>query len=65
MDVTFLTVSAGRFCINQLAMTSHVLLMQHVALAFQNPTPAPRAERHALAPALKAVFGQGCWLLPA
>ena len=64
MDVTFLAVPAERFCINQLAMTS-LLLMQHVVLAFQNPIPAPYAEIHALAPALKAVFGKRCWLLPA
>lgn len=64
MDVTFLAVSAERFCINQLAMTS-LLLMQHVVLAFQNPTPAPYAEIRALVPALKAVFGKRCWLLPA
>lgn len=64
LDVTFLAVSAERFCINQLAMTS-LLLMQHVVLAFQNPVPAPYAEIYALAPALKAVFGKRCWLLPA
>lgn len=64
MGVTFLAVSSERFCINQLAMTS-LLLMQHVVLAFQNPAPAPYAEIHALAPALKAVFGKRCWLLPA
>lgn len=61
--MTFLAVSAERFCINQLAMTS-LLVMQHVVLAFQNPAPVPYAEIHALAPALKAVFGKRCWLLP-
>lgn len=45
-------------------MTS-LLFVQHVVLAFQNLTPAPYAEIHALAAALKAVFGKRCWLLPA
>lgn len=50
-DVTFLAVSAKRFCINQLAVTS-LLLKQHVVLASQLPNPAPCAEMHGLAPTL-------------
>lgn len=64
MDVHVPGVPAERFCINQLAGTG-LLLMQHVALALQNPAPAPRAARHVLAASLKAVFGKKCWLLPA
>lgn len=51
MDVTFLAVSAKRFCIKQLAVTS-LLLKQHVVLASQLPSPAPCTEMHSLIPAL-------------
>jgi len=63
MDVTFLAVSAERFCINQLAMISRLLMQR--GFGFPEATPASYAEIHVFAPALKAVFGKRCWLLPA
>lgn len=42
-----------------------LLLMQHVALAFHNPAPAPHAARHALAASLRLSLGIKCCLLPA
>lgn len=42
-----------------------LLLMQHVALAFYKPAPAPQAARHALAASLRLSLGIKCCLLPA